>query len=267
MKARLIHTRFWEDDFILQAPKRVRYLYLYFMTNPRIEMTGIFKASLPHILLETGMDDKEFGESMKYLEKHKKVFMHQGYIYVTNTEKYNHYSMGKLTSVAYKRELDSIDSILIEYFNSQYPIHRVSIEYQYPMDTHRNKKQEIRNKKGKEIVKRKPKEYEPIKEFIEFFNEQSGKEYKITDDRSGKLELRLKKYSMDELKRAAANLLKSSFHTGQDEKRNPSNTWYATPDFILRTDEKVDEWLNAASTFKPKNSISDIINSNPKHEQ
>lgn len=82
--------------------------------------------------------------------------------------------------------------------------------------------------------------------FLEYFNEKSGKNYQVTDDRSDALERRLKKYSMEQVKLAIDALLKSPHHIG----KNSTNTWYATPDFLLRSDEMIDRWLNASTPAK-----------------
>lgn len=100
--------------------------------------------------------------------------------------------------------------------------------------------------------------------FISFFNEKSGKDYRVTDDRTGKLKKRLEKYSMDEIKRATEALLKSPYHTGRDPKGNPSNTWYASPEFILRNDDQIDKWLNSSTPSKlPVNKKPEWLESIP----
>jgi len=63
---------------------------------------------------------------------------------------------------------------------------------------------------------------------------------KVTPGRVSKLKNRLKTFTPDEIERAANNLSKSDFHMGV----NDNNTKYATIDFLLRNDEKLDEWLN-----------------------
>ena len=70
-------------------------------------------------------------------------------------------------------------------------------------------------------------------------------------------------FTLEQLKKAASNLLNSPFHTGKDSKRNPDNTWYATPEFILRNDEKVDEWLNKSTTAKPTLQIPEYLRNIP----
>lgn len=95
-----------------------------------------------------------------------------------------------------------------------------------------------------------------IDSFIFSFNKLSGKNYLVTDDRRIKLAARLRKYSMEDLVKATESLLKSSFHTGKNDKA----TWYATPDFILRSDEQVDKWLNSSVPSKlPVKDVPDWV--------
>lgn len=79
-----------------------------------------------------------------------------------------------------------------------------------------------------------------VNQIIEYFNEIFSKQYRLTPDRSKKIKLRLKTYSLDEIKKAIYNLSKSKFHNGDNNRG-----WKATIDFIIRNDEKIDEFLNS----------------------
>ena len=61
-----------------------------------------------------------------------------------------------------------------------------------------------------------------------------------TDARRRKLQARLKRYKPEQLEKVAQSIYASPFHQGD----NPSGKRYGTIDFLLRSDEKVDEWLN-----------------------
>lgn len=69
---------------------------------------------------------------------------------------------------------------------------------------------------------------------------------KYTSGRKNKLKMRLRTFTPEELLTAAKNLANSSWHMGD----NPSGIKYATIDFLLRNDEKVDEWLNKTEMVK-----------------
>lgn len=78
-----------------------------------------------------------------------------------------------------------------------------------------------------------------LQKYIDSFNVFFKREFKTTKGRETKLRTRLKAFSLEEILTAVENLSKSPWHRGI----NPSG-WTASPDFIIRSDEKVDEWLN-----------------------
>lgn len=61
-----------------------------------------------------------------------------------------------------------------------------------------------------------------------------------TSGRKQKLKKRLKSFTKEEILQATRNLSTSPWHMGD----NPNGTKYATVDFILRSDEMVEKWLN-----------------------
>lgn len=65
---------------------------------------------------------------------------------------------------------------------------------------------------------------------------------RYTGGRKEKLKARLKTFKLDEIITAAQNLADSPFHMGDNE----GGRVYATFDFLMRNDEQVDKWLNAA---------------------
>ena len=64
---------------------------------------------------------------------------------------------------------------------------------------------------------------------------------KLTKTRKAHIRRRLKSFSLAEIKKAVFNIRKSDWHIG----KNPNGKFYATPEFIFKNDEKIEEWLNA----------------------
>lgn len=62
---------------------------------------------------------------------------------------------------------------------------------------------------------------------------------KLSDSRKSKVRARLKTYTPDELIKAIDNIRKSDWHMGE----NPSSKFYATPEFIFRSDEMIEGWI------------------------
>jgi len=94
------------------------------------------------------------------------------------------------------------------------------------MNTYKNVKN-VKNVKNKDIDV-----------FISKFNSAFTKQYKPTGGRARALAIRLKSFTLDMVLQAVDNLSHSSFHTGLNDRG-----WTADPDFILRSDEQVDKWL------------------------
>jgi uncharacterized phage protein (TIGR02220 family) len=76
---------------------------------------------------------------------------------------------------------------------------------------------------------------------LEYFNLKFSKKYRLTKDREKKIVLRLKTYSLEECKTAIDNLSTSKFHNGENDRG-----WVADVDFLFRSDEQVDKFLNFA---------------------
>jgi len=87
-----------------------------------------------------------------------------------------------------------------------------------------------------------------INTYVSLFNEKFKTQYTVTSGRDKKLSQRLKKFTLEEILKAIENLSKSNFHTGDNDRG-----WKADPDFLIRSDEQIDKWLNTSkSTNKPK---------------
>lgn len=82
-----------------------------------------------------------------------------------------------------------------------------------------------------------------ITTYLSSFNEKFKTKYQPTSERVKKLNLRLKIFTLEEILKALENLSKSEFHQGNNDRG-----WKADADFLIRSDEQVDKWLNS----KPK---------------
>lgn len=76
-------------------------------------------------------------------------------------------------------------------------------------------------------------------QFIDSFNSLLKRNFKLTKGRENKLRLRLKSYSLEEVLKALANMASDPFYSGTNDRG-----WCADPDFLLRSDEQIDKFLN-----------------------
>lgn len=75
-------------------------------------------------------------------------------------------------------------------------------------------------------------------EIITFFNEKFHASYQLTSGRSLKIRNRLATFTKQQILNAIEAMSKSPFHQGQNDRK-----WKANPDFILRSDEQIDNFL------------------------
>ncbi len=138
MKTRIIHTRFWQDNFVLNLDKNARLLFMYILSNERIGLTGGYECPDKFILLETGLNEAELKKAKRTLKD--KIMFKDGWIGVKNARKYNDYSSNKIHKKAFNRELN----LLPDFITSAILVPDYS---QTSLRLDKNKKQEIKNKK------------------------------------------------------------------------------------------------------------------------
>jgi hypothetical protein len=77
-----------------------------------------------------------------------------------------------------------------------------------------------------------------LEELLVDFNKLFKASYRPTKQRGEKLRARLKTYTFEEIKKAMENMSRSPWHQGENERG-----WKADPDFLLRSDEQIDKWI------------------------
>jgi len=106
MKTRIVHTRIWQDNFILNINSNAKLLFVYVITNERIGLTGAYECPDQIIQLETGLNKNQLTQAKTDLSK--KIFFQNGWIAIKNARKYNDYSKSKSHKEAYERELSFV---------------------------------------------------------------------------------------------------------------------------------------------------------------
>lgn len=102
-KKRYIDTSFWSDVWVVDELNPLdRYLFLYFLTNDKTNIAGVYEISLRTISYETGIEREELLRMLKRLES--RVVYHDGYIIIRKAIKNQNYKNTKIEA--------GIDSVL-----------------------------------------------------------------------------------------------------------------------------------------------------------
>lgn len=83
-----------------------------------------------------------------------------------------------------------------------------------------------------------------FKTYIQEYNGLMEKRFQPLPALLAKYKARRKTFSKQEIYDATLNLYRSPYHMGDNDR----GTFYATPDFILRSDSQIDKWKDANNT-------------------
>ena len=94
-KNRYIDTRFWHDTFIREHLNPLdRYLFLYFLTNDKTNISGIYELPISIISSETGIEIEMIKKMLVRLEG--KIHYIDGWIYIINFQRYQNINSPKV---------------------------------------------------------------------------------------------------------------------------------------------------------------------------
>lgn len=97
-----------------------------------------------------------------------------------------------------------------------------------------------------------PNKKEELESFINSFNEKMNTRYRFTDELYKKYLLRVKTFSLEDLLVALDNMLKLPFYRGDNDRK-----WRSSPEYLLRSDENVQRFLNTKVSDRPEYDPND----------
>jgi hypothetical protein len=108
MKTRIIHTRFWQDNFVCQLSHKEKLLFVYLITNEKLGLTGIYELPDKYIKVDLELNQTELNIAKSKFQKARKFYFDNGWIVVINVNKYNNYTSSPKVKKAYNKELENI---------------------------------------------------------------------------------------------------------------------------------------------------------------
>lgn len=117
MDARIIHTRFWSDEYICSLTPKQKLLFMYLISNASVNLIGIYELSYVYIVVATGLTKQEIDSYKQKFQKDGKFVFFKEWIRIVNFEKYQSYK-GEKNDAAKKKQLSSIPSEILEKVNT-----------------------------------------------------------------------------------------------------------------------------------------------------
>ena len=138
MKTRILHTKFWQDAYITDLSVSESWAFMYFLTNDKVNMSGIYEVTSREVAFYTKLSVEEIREFAKKFQNDKKIFFFESWVCLVNHDKYNKYGKGEKQIPALIKELSYIPqrfwSALKEWDTSIYTSRytRLNTEYRNP---------------------------------------------------------------------------------------------------------------------------------------
>lgn len=94
-RQRMINTKFWSDSFVVDKLNPLdRYLFLYFLTNEKTNLSGVYELPIRTIANETGLEKEEV---LRMIERLKgKVEYKNGWVCLVNFTKHQNNENGSI---------------------------------------------------------------------------------------------------------------------------------------------------------------------------
>lgn len=83
---RRIDSRFWSDNLISDLAPLDKLLFLYFLTNDKVNMVGIYELPLKVAAVETGININDIAPILPKISS--KIAYHDGWVYILNYVRY-----------------------------------------------------------------------------------------------------------------------------------------------------------------------------------
>ena len=126
-KQRYINTRFWRDSYIEDLDPVEKLLFIYLLTNPDTNISGIYEIPLKIIAVDTGIDKDMLKKLLKRFEDDKKIKYKNGWIAIKNFT--NHQTISPKIKIGIEKELKNAPIDMVSWINLNQ-----EIKYIYPIE-------------------------------------------------------------------------------------------------------------------------------------
>ena len=116
MKARVVQTKFWEDNFVIELTHKEKLAFLYFLTNPRVNLIGVYELPDRVICFDLSLTESELVGIKNTLISGNKIHFIDGFVMIRNSQKYNNFLKGsEVQRRAFCREMELLPKGVKEY--------------------------------------------------------------------------------------------------------------------------------------------------------
>lgn len=86
--SRVVNTHFWRDTYVIDLDPSEKLLFMYFLTNPNTNLSGIYEISLRQAAFDTGIDKDMIEKILRRFCEDGKMFYQNGWLVLRNFVKH-----------------------------------------------------------------------------------------------------------------------------------------------------------------------------------
>jgi hypothetical protein len=83
-KKRYINTVFWDDAYVSNLDPSEKLLFIYLITNPCTNISGVYQISLKRVSLDTGIEKEMVSKIFERFQKDNKILYFDGWMAIKN---------------------------------------------------------------------------------------------------------------------------------------------------------------------------------------
>jgi hypothetical protein len=115
MQTRIIHTKIWTDSFFASLQPVEKLIFIYYITNPAVNIIHLYECSDKQVIFDTGVDDPVLQKIKKKLSDNNKIKFFEGYVFLVNAFKYETYT-GELSEKGKARAFGQLSTSVKKWY-------------------------------------------------------------------------------------------------------------------------------------------------------
>ena len=116
MQTRILHTEIWQDDFFSELNPNEKLLFIYFLTNERVNIIHLYQCNNFRIKGDTGIDIPIIMKTKQKFQNAGKIYFIENYVFLKNASKYEAYR-GPQNELAKAKLFARLSKSVIEQYN------------------------------------------------------------------------------------------------------------------------------------------------------
>lgn len=82
--SRMISVNFWKDSYVIDLQPNEKLLFLYFLTNHKTTLAGVYEISVREVAFDTDLEQKFISDTIQKFVNDRKIYFERNWLVLTN---------------------------------------------------------------------------------------------------------------------------------------------------------------------------------------